>query len=128
MRAVQTIIATAFLCGCASSHNLATDGMNVFGGGYIQSKVSDGIFQISVKTNWAPWVNTSAAKSSWRDRATELCGSEKFRELEIREGNYDQLSPYGGVIRYIVTTRDGFAVCDNANLTDEAALALIHKR
>ena len=127
MRAIQTIIATALLCGCASSHNLATDGNNLLGGGYFQSKVHDGIFQISVKTNWAPWVNTSAAQSSWRDRAKELCGSEKFRELEIREANYDQLPPLG-VLRYIVTTRDGFAVCESANLSDEAALALIRKR
>jgi hypothetical protein len=127
MRSLQIVFATALLSGCASSHNLATDGNNLLGGGYLQSKIVDGIFQISVQTNWAPWVNTSAARSSWRDRAKELCGSERFRELEIREGDYDQLPPLG-VLRYIVTTRDGFAVCESANLSDDAALALIRKR
>lgn len=127
MRAIQTIIATALFGGCASSHNLATDGNNLLGGGFFQSKVHEGIFQISVKTNWAPWVNTAAARSSWRDRAKELCGSENFRELEIREGDYDQLPPLG-VLRYVVTTRDGFAVCESANLSDDAALAVIRKR
>jgi hypothetical protein len=128
MRAIQTIMASALLCGCASTHNLATDGNNLFGGGYFQSKVHDGIFQISVKTNWAPWVNASAARSSWRDRAKELCGSEKFRELDIREANYDERPPLVLGLRYIVTTRDGFAVCESTNLSDDAALALIRKR
>jgi hypothetical protein len=128
MRSLPWVLAAALLCGCASSHNLATDGTNLLGGGYRQSKVHEGIFQISVKTNWAPWTNTSAARRSWRDRARESCGSEKFRELEIVEGSYDQLPAYMGVAPYIVTTRDGFAVCESANLSDAAALALIRKR
>ena len=127
MRVLLAIAGAVILGGCASSHNLATDGTNLLGGGYFESKVHDGVFQISVKTNWAPWVNASAARSSWRTRANELCGSEKFRELEVREGSYDQLPAYGG-LRYIITTRDGFAVCEAANLSDEAALTLIRKR
>lgn len=127
MRAIQVVLSAVLLSGCASSHNLATDGNNVLGGGFLQSRIRDGIFQISVKTNWAPWVNTLSARSSWRDRAKELCGSDKFRELEITEGSYDQLPPFGP-LRYIVTTRDGFAVCDSANLSDDQALTLIRKR
>lgn len=127
MRILSIVLITTLLCACASSHNLATDGTNLLGGGYFTSKVNDGIFQISVKTNWAAWVNTSAARSAWRDRATELCGSEKFRELEIREGNYDPIPPFG-FLRYIVTTRDGYAICESANLTDDAALILIRKK
>jgi hypothetical protein len=123
MRAIRAIMATtALLCGCASSHNIATGSANVLGGGYYQQKVHDGIFQISVKTNWAPWTNTSTARSSWREHATALCGSDRFRELEITEGSYDQ------GLRQIVTTRDGYAVCESAKLSDEAALALIRKR
>ena len=30
-------------------------------------------------------------------------------------------------LRYIITTRDGYALCDSANLTDASALELIHK-
>lgn len=127
MRILYFAMAGAFLSGCASSHNLATDGNNLLGGGYFESKLHDGIFQISVKTNWAPWVNTLGARSSWQSRARELCGSDKFHELEVRESHYDQL-PAIGIVRYIVTTRDGFAVCESANLSDEAALALIRKR
>ena len=122
MRAIRIVMATACLCGCASSHNVATGSANVLGGGYYQQKVHDGVFQISVKTNWAPWTNTSTARSSWREHAKALCGSEKFRELEGVEGSYDQ------GLRQIVTTRDGYAVCEKANLSDEAALALIRKR
>jgi len=128
MRAIaHSIIAAAILCGCASSHNLSTDGTNLLGGGYFHHQVHDGIFHVSVKTNWAPWVNTIAARNSWRERAAVLCGSDKFRELEISEGSYDQMQPLG-VLRYIVTTRDGYAVCERAKLSDDAALALIRKK
>jgi len=122
MRAIRLIMATAFLCGCASSHNVATGSANLLGGGYYQQKVHDGIFLISVKTNWAPWTSTSTARSSWREHARALCGSERFRELEITEGSYDQ------GLRQIVTTRDGYAVCEKTDLSDEAALALIRKK
>ena len=121
-RAIPAVMATALLCGCASSHNIATGSANPMGGGYYQQKVQDGVFQISVKTNWAPWTNTYMARGSWREHAKALCGSDRFRELEIVEGSYDQ------GLRQIVTTRDGYAVCDSAKLSDEAALALIRKR
>jgi len=127
MRAIGLIVAAALLCGCASSHNTATGEANLLGGGYYVSRVHDGVFQISVKTNWAPWSNSMAAQSSWRDRARALCGSDRFRELEVREGSYDQVQSVG-LLRQIVTTRDGYAVCESSKLSDEDALALIRKR
>ena len=127
MRAIGLIMAAAFLCGCASSHNTATGEANILGGGYYVSRVHDGVFQISVKTNLAPWTNSFAAQSSWRDRAIALCGSDRFRELEIKEGSYDQ-GPSVGLLRQIVTTRDGYAVCESSKLSDEDAFALIRKR
>jgi hypothetical protein len=127
MRAIPLIVAAALVGGCASSHNVATGDANLLGGGYYVSRVHDGIFQISVKTNWAPWSNSMAAQSSWRDRAQALCGSDRFRELEIKEGSYDQVQSVG-LLRRIVTTRDGYAVCESSKLSDEAALALIRKR
>jgi hypothetical protein len=127
MRTIGLIMATVLLCGCASSHNTATGDANMLGGGYYVSRVHDGVFQISVKTNLAPWVNSIGAQSSWRDRAIALCGSNRFRELEIKEGSYDQGQSVG-LLRQIVTTRDGYAVCESAKLSDDAALALIRKR
>ena len=130
----KTILTTALVAGligvvgCASSHNLSKDGHNTLGGGYQVSKVRDGIFHISARTNWAPWVNTSGARSSWRDRAREACQSEKYRELEIAETSHDHLPPMGALLRYIVTTRTGYAVCDSANLSDEEALKFVRNR
>ena len=117
-------LGTTALFGCASSHNLETDGRSLLGGGYRETKLRDGIYRISVKTNWSPWVNTSAARSSWRARAQHLCGSDEFRELEIYEDSYDERPPFGG-LRYIITTRYGFAVCKSTGLSDEAARELI---
>ena len=128
MRIFCIVILAISLFGCASTHNFATDGNNVLGGGYLESKIHDGVYHITVKTNWAPWVRTSAARSAWQTRAQTLCGSEKFRELQIKESSYEPISAYQGIVPYIVTVREGFAVCDSANLSEEAALALIHKR
>jgi hypothetical protein len=128
MRLFHMAVAAMALSGCVSSHNLATDGRNPLGGGYLELKIDEGVYRIFVKTNWSPWVNTSAARSSWQSRARGLCGSDKFRELEIRESSFDQMPPGAAALRYIVTTRFGYVVCDSANLSDEAALALIYKR
>jgi hypothetical protein len=120
-------MAALVLGGCASSHNTATGEANLLGGGYYVSRVHDGVFQISVKTNLAPWSNSIAAQSSWRDRAIALCGTDRFRELEIKEGSYDQ-GPSIGLLRQVITTRDGYAVCESSKLSDEDAQALIRKR
>ena len=122
-----TFIALALLSGCASTHNSATDGSNFLGGGYSVSKQREGIFYISSSTNWAPWVNSLGARSSWRARAGEACNSGKYKELESSESNHDHLPPIG-IVRYIVTTRTGYAVCDSSNLSEEAALAIIRNR
>lgn len=127
MRAVYTVASTLLLCGCASTHNLNTDGHNLLGGGYRESQVHKGIFEIYTATNWAPWVNTSGARESWRARAKELCGSEKFRELEVSEGSFDQM-PAIFLVRYIVTHRHGYAVCESSGLSDDEALTFIRKR
>lgn len=111
----------ALLYGCASTNNLATDGDSPLGGGYLESKVRDGVFYVRIKTNWAPWVNTLVARSSWRDHAKALCGSDRFRELDITERHYKAPG-----VPYIMTRRDGFAVCENVKLSDDEVLALIY--
>ena len=111
------------LSGCAASHNLQTDGENVLGGGYYASEVGKGIHHISIKTNYAPWVNAASARFSWRSRADILCGEPGYREVNIIEGSFQ--APYALGLPYISTTRDGYAVCKSAGLSDEEAMTSI---
>jgi hypothetical protein len=120
----SAVFTSLLIAGCASTHNLATDGSNALGGGFTESKIADGIYQIYVRTNWAPWENQTAARNDWRARAERMCGSGKFREVEVRESSYDRIQPMG-VLRYIVTTRDGYAVCETVTLSDDQVMALI---
>lgn len=121
----SALAAVALASGCASTHNMATDGTNLLGGGYWESKIADGVYQVSVKTNFAPWVNTSGARSAWRSRAQALCGTDAFREFKIVESSFDQMPGVLGALRYIITTRDGVAVCPGANLSDPAVASLL---
>lgn len=131
MRTKLIMLSAALLCGCASSHNLKSDGTSLLGGGFLDYKVTEGMFEIIAKTNASPWVNTSAAKTTWRERATTLCGSDKFREFDIKDGQEDLPSTFVSpfvAIPSVSTTRQGFAVCESANLSDDDVRALLRKR
>src|SRR5205085_2897996 len=92
-------------------------------GGYYESKLADGIYHMSVKTNFAPWVNRAGATASWRNRAEALCGAG-YRELDVHESSYEQ-GPAVFALPYIITTRDGYAVCKDVALSDDEAMASI---
>jgi hypothetical protein len=125
-RVVLLVVAgsAAVSLGCASSHDLASGGTNLLGGGYYESKLAGGIYHISVKTNFAPWVNRAGARASWRNRAEALCSGVGYREVDISEGSYEQ-GPAVFALPYIITTRDGYAVCKNVALSDDEAMASI---
>jgi hypothetical protein len=126
MRRPAIICCAMLLSGCASAPTPPTTGANPLGGHYAERKVHDGILQIAVKTKATLWANDATARRSWRARGAEGCKSDNFRELEIKESSVDREYPQGWPPD-IVTTREGYAVCDSANLADDAALALIRK-
>ena len=113
------------LTSCASTHDMAS-GPNPLGGGIREFDVADGVYRIMVKTNAAPWENLSGARSSWLSRAEHFCGQGRFKEFEVREYSYDNV-PAVGFVRYIVTAREGYAVCNRLKISDEEALGIIRK-
>jgi hypothetical protein len=122
---IGTFAGSSLLIGCASNHNLQKDGLNLLGGGYYESTLAKGIHHISVKTNFAPWVNRAGAANSWRARAATLCGPAGFQEADVSEGYYYQGPPPYDLLPYIITTRDGYAVCKDLGLTLDEAMASI---
>jgi len=121
-------LGSSFLLACASTHDIQKDGINPLGGGYIESKLAAGIHHISVKTNVAPWVNLAGVRSSWRGRAEALCGPAEYREVDVKEDSYEHAPAFLLLVPYIVTTREGYAVCKDINLSDDEAMALIGRR
>lgn len=77
----QTFWALIVLCGCASTHNLKTDGSNPFGGGFADQEIVPGLYYMTAIGNTSPWPSFSAAIGTWRGRADQLCGKDAYQEL-----------------------------------------------
>lgn len=122
MHRLFVIILAAICAGCASTHNL-NEGPNALGGGVQTAQVKPGLYSIYARTNWAPWSNYSGARSVWTKTAESLCGKVGYQEIGISEADYDTGKP--GPLPYIVTQRDGHALCDNAATSMEEALVYL---
>ena len=117
-------VIAGFVAGCASTGDTASDGN--LGAGHYESNVAPGIYRIAVRTNLALWMNRAGARSAWRSRAEGLCGNAGFLEADIVESL--QESAAGHSVPWVVTTRSGYAVCKDAGLTEEEAMASIGRR
>lgn len=104
------------LVGCGSYHNLNVDDTNSFGGGFTDTKISEGLFYIVSKSNFAPWTNYSAAHKTFERRSAELCGSKKYQSLNIEESNYEMTKTMGAA-KYIISQVSGYVICDSSNLS-----------
>lgn len=58
---VLLMTAALMLCGCASTHHIGRDGLNVLGGGFIDDKVGPGLCLIKGFSNRSPFVTADAA-------------------------------------------------------------------
>ena len=113
-----------FAAGCASTGDIASDGS--LGAGHYESNVAPGIYRIAVRTSLALWMNRAGARSAWRSRAESLCGSVGFLEADIVESLQERA--VGHAVPWVVTTRSGYAVCKDAGLSGEEAMASIGRR
>jgi len=123
MRTKLALLSSLVFVGCASMHDLSS-GRNSFGGGVSSTEIRPGFFRILARTNWAPWSNFSAAKSSWQAVANSACGEGKWKEISFTEEARDAGIQQMGVLSYIVTERVGYALCQNAATTEAEAKAL----
>ena len=118
-RKTQSLI-PLFLCllliSCASSHNMKDGGEGFWGGGYLVNKISHGAFKITAKTNVAQWSDYGTARRMWKEHAEAACQGQQYTEQDINEYEYEKpvvrMSIESLFFRYIVTVKDGIAVCD----------------
>lgn len=90
------------------------------GGGYYDETVGPGLVYVVARTTVGPIENLGTARSMWEQRATKLCNGE-FRELEIVEYVDEPLAPALPGIRYLISTRRGYALCATSPLSPEEA-------
>lgn len=118
---ISSLVVLLSLGGCASSHDLS-QGPGAFGGGVMHSEVKPGLFMIRSQTNWAPWPNLGSARSAWEDEAKKACHKKPWKEINVREGTRDTGLPSMGVLPYLVSEKQGYALCQDAETSEEDAL------
>jgi len=123
----------AIIGGCASTHNLR-DGMNVFGGGFIEEDLRPGLYEMSARANTGLWPSYDAAAQTWRLRAESLCGAAGFVDIAISEHSggkvaetYVWRAGMLPVARYNAV-KSGYVLCKTSGMSTEQALTFLNDR
>lgn len=124
MHRILICLSVALVGGCASTHDLSK-GPNYLGGGVQKSEIKPGFHSILARTNWAPWSNFSGAQGAWKSTADELCGATKYQEFGSWEAARDTGMQPMGVLRYIVTERFAYALCNDSQISLAEAMSLV---
>lgn len=124
------------LTGCASSHNLRTDGFNPLGGGFAEKELRPGLFELRATGNFAPWPSLSAARATWKRRADQLCGENAYAELVTSQDAgyrgeltyYDLRSHVPISMPKFNTTMTGYILCDASGWSVAQAVQYLKER
>jgi hypothetical protein len=120
-RSLPILVASAIsLSGCASTHDLRK-GAGIFGGGVMHREVKPGLFLIRAQTNWAPWPNLGSAQGAWKDEAKIACEGKSWMEINIVEGTRDTGKPSMGILKYLVSEKFGYVLCEGAITSENEA-------
>lgn len=129
LRRLPLLAAVLALSGCASTHNLRTDGNNLFGGGFIDEELRPGLYRMTAKSNMAIWPSFGAARSTWASRANELCGKDAYTAFDTTasEGRTQPfpLVPHHSVVVFSASnysaTISGYLLCNSSSLSVDQA-------
>lgn len=111
------------LSACASSHDLSK-GAGAFGGGVLHREVRPGFYFVRSQTNWAPWSMEGSAASGWADEAKKACAGKAWKEIGTRVLTRDTGLPSMGVLKYLVSEKAGYALCEGSEISEEDASSL----
>jgi len=116
---LQVLGVCTLICSCASTHDMKDGSKSFFGGGYLVEQVSEGVYKITAKTNTAQWSDYGTARRMWKKHAQEACKGKTYVELEVNEYAYDEYANQTPlfieqlIFRYIITVKEGLAVCSS---------------
>ena len=126
VRPAVLAVASTLLVACASTHDLGKSA-GALGGGIQRQEVRPGFYLVEAQTNFAPWSNFAGAERLWRHAAEAACGSDRYQELGIRQAVVETARPALGILRYVVTSRKGYALCATSTLTRAEAAKIAEK-
>ena len=73
---------SVLLAGCASTQNLKDGGSML--GGFSEEQLRPGLYEMS---SIGSYLLFSSAQATWRKRADQLCGTDKYMELNVKSHN-----------------------------------------
>lgn len=117
------VLGITALAGCASTHNLKADGINILGGGFIEEELQPGFFRMSATSNTALWASTDGAAETWKKRADHLCGKDAYVNIDTFNSQDSRLSPVSlrhGVVVWgsaSNATISGYVLCNSSRMT-----------
>lgn len=128
-----TLFVVFILSGCASSHNLRTDGFNSLGGGFAESELRPGLYELRASGNLSPWPSLGAARATWKRRADQLCGENAYASLVTAlDAGYRGESTYYNLnslpLQKFNTTMNGYILCDRSGWSVEQAVQFLIER
>lgn len=116
-------MAIALISGCASDHDLKRDGLNFFGGGYIDDELGVGLYSVKGFGNSALFSTPDAAYKTFANRAETLCKGKGYQIINSNLGTHDTLS--SGTASLKVTFMAGNILCSDSPITFEEAKKLL---
>jgi len=77
------LLLVLLLAACSSTHDLKRDGLNFFGGGFIDEQVGPGLYLVKAFSNMSPIPTPDSAARTFLFRAKQLCpaGYEEVRTV-----------------------------------------------
>ena len=121
MKKYSLIFTLSILSACSSYHNLKEDGNNALGGGFIEEKIDDGLYELTARSNFAPWAQFGSAEKTYNKRATELC-STNYINLESERSAFDSTG-----MNHIIAQIKGYILCENSSIQEQQAMELVNK-
>ncbi len=131
MNRLIAISLTILISGCTANRNMLKEGPNMYGAGYMEEEVVDGVFKIYVKHNPSMFAGQQDVNEDWHKRAKRLCGEHGYRELKSygsgRRDSFTSYVPLGSAIIPITSStgtygKQGYAVCSYVNKEDDDIL------
>ena len=121
---------------CSSTHDLKRDGINVFGGGFLDDQKGPGLYLIKAFSNTSPFATPESAAKTFGLRASELCPSG-YKEVRATTAAYKTKSAVsvGTLINNptldipapspVVSSKIGHILCEDSPLSLYEATMLV---
>jgi hypothetical protein len=97
MKITFVLFVVLLLSSCVSNRDANEHGYNAMGGGYKVTKLGSDIYEVTVNSNFGPFVNYGSPSKVLNKQAKELCGDIMFELHNKRENHFESIPPFGEI-------------------------------